>query len=155
MFASGKDTEYYDKLTDNWQQASICKMNGNWRSIKGSQWVWIRESVTLQEAKTGTKNRFRLKLNLPIDCRDECIVRADMFLRSDYECHITVNDVRLNQDYGGASYPEPFIIDVGKNLKSGENTLYFELMSFAKPEVNDPEDNLTGLIYRLHLEYLE
>ena len=155
MFASGKDTEYYDKVTDSWQQASICKMDGNWRSIKGSQWVWIRESVTLEEAKTGTKNRFRLKLNLPSDCRGECIVRADLFLRSDYACHITINDVGLSQEYGGASYPEPFIIDVEKYFKSGENTIYFELLSFAKPEVNDPEDNLTGLIYRLHLEYRE
>jgi hypothetical protein len=28
-------------------------------------------------------------------------------------------------------------------------------MSFAKPDAKIPEDNLTGLIYRLHLEYRE
>ena len=155
MFASGKNTEYYDKVTDSWQQASICKMGGNWRSIKGSQWVWIRESATLEEAKTGTKNRFRLKLNLPSDCRGECIVRADLFLRSSDGCRLNINDVGLNQDYGGATYPEPFIVDVGKYLKPGGNTIYFELMSFSKPDAKNPEDNLNGLIYRLHLEYRE
>ena len=79
---------------------------------------WVRESVTLEEAKTGTKNRFRLKINLPADCRDECIVRADLFLRSNDECRININDAGLNQDFGGASYPDPFIVDVGKYLKS-------------------------------------
>jgi len=28
-------------------------------------------------------------------------------------------------------------------------------MSFAKPDAKSPEENLTGLIYRLHLEYRE
>ena len=37
------------------------KVNKNWRSIKGSQWVWVAESATLEEMKTGTKKRFRLK----------------------------------------------------------------------------------------------
>lgn len=155
MATSGPDIEYYDKAAENWRKASICKMDGNWRSIKGAQWIWVRESVTLEEAKTGTKNRFRVVLDLPKACCGECIVRADLFLRSDDECHITINDVALNQEYGGASYPEPFIIDVGKYLNGGENTIYFELMSFAKPDAKAPEDNLTGLIYRLHLEYRE
>ena len=155
LFTSGTDSEYYDKATDRWQKASICKMDGNWRSIKGSQWVWVRESVTLEEAKTGTKNQFLLKINLPMDCRGECIVRADLFLRSDDECHIKINDVGLTQGYGGASYPEPFIVDIGKHLKSGENKIFFELMSFAKPDSQEPESNLTGLIYRLHLEYTD
>ena len=155
MFTSGPETEFYDKSTDSWQNVSICKMDESWRSIKGSQWVWVRESVTLEEAKTGTKNRFRLKINLPEDCHGECIVRADLFLRSNNECRIKINDVGLNQDYGGASYPEPFIVDVGKYLNSGKNMIYFELMSFAKPDAKEPEQNLTGLIYRLHLEYRE
>jgi len=155
MSTSGDDTEYYDRSTEKWQTASICKMDEHWRCIKGSLWVWVHETVTLEEAKTGTKNRFRLKIDLPTNCRGECIVRADLFVRADDECHITINGVGLNQDYGGASYPEPFIIDVEKYLKGGENTIYFELMSFAKPNAKIPEDNLTGLIYRLHLEYRE
>jgi len=155
MFTSGANTEYYEKATDSWEKASICKMNKNWRSIKGSQWVWVAESATLEEMKTGTKKRFRLKLNLPIDCRGECIVRADLFLRSSDECRLSINDVSMNQAYGGASYPEPFIIDVGSYLKGGENEIYFELISFASPDVEETQDSLAGLIYRLHLEYRE
>ena len=155
MFTSGVNTEYYEKGTDSWQKASICKMNKNWRSIKGSQWVWVSEAATLEEVKTGTKKRFRLMLNLPSDCRDERVVRADLFLRSNDECRININGASINQGYGGASYPDPFIVGIGRYLKGGENVIYFELISFAKPDTKEVEDNLTGLIYRLHLEYKE
>ena len=155
MATSGPETDYFNQETEVWQEASICKMNADWRSIKGAQWIWAREELSLEEAKTGTKNRFRVKFDLPINCQGDCIVRADLFLRADDECRITINDVGLNQEYGGASYPEPFIIDVEKYLKSGENIMQFELMSFAKPDAKFPEENLTGLIYRLHLEYRE
>jgi hypothetical protein len=155
MFTSGVETEYHDTSTKSWCPASVCQMNGNWRAIKGSQWVWVRDTPTLEEAKTGTQNRFRLKFDLPSGCEGNCVVRADLHLRSDDVCHITVNDVSLKQEYGGADYPDAFLIDVDNYLKSGENVIYFELMSFAKPSSQTPEDNLTGIIYRLHLEYRE
>ena len=82
-------------------------------------------------------------------------MRADLFLRSSDECRLNINDVSMNQVYGGASYPEPFIIDVGSYLKGGENEIYFELISFASPDVEETQDSLAGLIYRLHLEYRE
>ena len=155
MFTSGANTEYYEKTTDSWKKASICKMNKNWRSIKGSQWVWVSESAVLEEIKTGTKKRFRLKINLPSDSGGEHIVRADLFLRSSDECRLNINDFSMNQAYGGASYPDPFIVDIGRYLKSGENKIYFELMSFARPDAEEVQDSLAGLIYRLHLEYSE
>jgi len=155
MFTSGANTEYYEKATDSWEKASICKMNKNWRSIKGSQWVWVSESAALEEIKTGTKKRFRLKISLPSDSGDEHIVRADLFLRSSDECRLNINDVSMNQAYGGASYPDPFIVDIGRYLKSGENEIYFELISFARPDAEEVQDGLAGLIYRLHLEYRE
>ena len=155
MFTSGANTEYYEKATDSWEKASICKMNKNWRSIKGSQWVWVSESAALEEIKTGTKKRFRLKISLPSDSGDEHIVRADLFLRSSDECRLNINDVSMNQAYGGASYPDPFIVDIGRYLKSGENKIYFELISFARPDAEEVQDGLAGLIYRLHLEYRE
>ena len=155
MFTSGANTEYYEKATDSWEKASICKMNKNWRSIKGSQWVWVSESAALEEIKTGTKKRFRLKISLPSDSGDEHIVRADLFLRSSDECRLNINDVSMNQAYGGASYPDPFIVDIGRYLKSGENEIYFELISFARPNAEEVQDSLAGLIYRLHLEYRE
>jgi len=155
MFTSGANTEYYEKATDSWEKASICKMNKNWRSIKGSQWIWVSESAALEEIKTGTKKRFRLKINLPSDSSGEHIVRADLFLRSSDECRLNINDVSMNQAYGGASYPDPFIVDIGKYLKSGENKIYFELISFARPDAEETQDSLAGLIYRLQLEHRE
>jgi len=155
MFTSGGNTEYYAKTTDSWEKASICKMSESWRSIKGSQWVWVAESATLEEMKTGTKKRFRLKVGLPHDSRSEHIVRADLFLRSSDECRLKINDVSMNQAYGGASYPEPFIIDIARYLKGGKNEIYFELISFARPSVEEIQDGLAGLIFRLHLEYRE
>jgi len=155
VFTSGANTEYYEKATDSWEKASICKMNKNWRSIKGSQWVWVSESAALEEIKTGTKKRFRLKINLPSDSSGEHIVRADLFLRSSDECRLKINDFSMNQAYGGASYPDPFIVDIGRYLKSGENKIYFELISFARPDAEETQDSLAGLIYRLHLEHRE
>jgi hypothetical protein len=61
----------------------------------------------------------------------------------------------MKQEYGGADYPDAFLIDVDNYLKSGENVIYFELISFANPNAQTPDDNLTGIIYRLHLEYRE
>ncbi|GJL77680.1 MAG: hypothetical protein NPINA01_06690 [Nitrospinaceae bacterium] len=152
VLTSGRETEFYDTQTESWRPASICQMDSNWLGIKGSQWVWIRESVTVEEAKTGSQNRFRVKLSVPRQ-KVESLVRAELLLRSDDACHITVNDVGLKQEYGGSDYPDPFVIDIDKYIKDGENTVSFELISFAKPDAETPEDNRTGLIYRLHIEY--
>lgn len=154
VLISGDETEFYNSQTSSWQPATICQMNDAWRSIKGSQWIWVRESVTLEEAKTGTQNQFRKKFYLPHGA-DKSIIRSDLFVRSDDICRITVNDVGLNQEYGGSDYPDPFIIDIATFIKPGENIITFELINFAKPDATSPEDNPTGLIYRIHIEYSE
>ena len=38
-------------------------------------------------------------------------------------------------------------------IHDGENTISFELISYAQPDAKDPGENPTGLIYRLHIEY--
>lgn len=152
LLFSGKDTEYYDPKADAWPPASICQLNSAWRGIKGSQWVWTRDKITLDEAKTGSQNRFRARFQLPHG-KDHAIVRAELYIRSDDACHVTVNDVSLKQEYGGAEYPDPFIIDIEKYLKEGDNTISFELINYARPDAASPEDNPAGLIYRLHVEY--
>jgi hypothetical protein len=154
VLTSGRETEFYDVQTESWRPASIAQMDPSWRGIKGSHWIWIRESVTLEEAKTGSQNKFCVNFSIPSG-KQESLIRADLLLRSDDACHITVNDVGLKQEYGGSDYPDPFIVDIDKYLKDGENTISFELISFAKPDAETPEDNRTGLIYRLHIEYRE
>lgn len=152
VLASGSETEYYDSESGTWEKASICQMGNDWRGIKGGQWVWVRETVTKEEAITGSQKKFRLQFNLPRESASS-IHRAEMLLRSDNTCHITVNDVRLLQEYGGAEYPDPFLIDIDQYVHAGDNTITFELVSYAKPDAKAPEDNPTGLIYRLHVEY--
>ena len=152
VLGSGTDTDYYDSESASWKKASICQMGSNWRGIKGGQWVWIREKVTKEEAITGSKKKLRLNFNLPCES-DRSIRRAEMLLRSDNVCHISVNDVRLSQEYGGAEYPDPFIIDIDQYMHAGNNTIIFELVSYAKPDAKVSEDNPTGIIYRLHIEY--
>ena len=152
VLASGSETEYYETSTETWNKASICQMGSGWRAIKGSQWVWIRETVTLEEAKTGSQHKFRIKFDLPIN-NLSAIRQADILLRSDDTCHISVNNVSLKQEYGGAEYPDPFLIDIDQFVQPGENTITFELISYAQPEAKDPGDNPSGLIYRLHIEY--
>ncbi len=156
VFSSGRETDFYDTQTESWRPASIAQMDPGWRTIKGSHWIWIRESATLEEAKTGSQNKFRLKFVIPPGKQESIIrARAQLLLRSDDACHITVNDVGMNQEFGGSAYPDPFIIDIEKYIKDGENTISFELICFAKPSAETPEDNRTGLIYRLHIEYRE
>lgn len=154
VLVSGKETEYYDAPTDVWKAASLCQMNSQWRALKGSQWIWTRESVTLEEAKTGAQKRFRVKFNIPLKNAGS-ILRADLFIRSDDSCRIAVNDVGLVQQYGGAEYPDPFMLDIGKHVNVGDNDIVFEVNNFAKPTATAPEDNPAGLIYRLHVEYRE
>lgn len=154
VFVSGKETEYYDTATKSWKSAVICDPLNQWRGIKGSQWVWIREQITLEEAKTGSKNKFRLQFGVP-EGKAKSVKRAELFVRSDDTCHITVNDVSLKQEYGGANFPDPFIIDFDQYLKEGINTLTFEVINYAKPDIESPEENPSGLIYRLHLEVPE
>ena len=154
VFVSGKKTEYYDSGTKSWKPAVICDPSSQWRGIKGGQWVWIREQITLEEAKTGSKNQFRLQFGVP-DGKVQSVKRAELFVRSDDTCHITVNDVSLKQEYGGAEYPDPFIIDFDQYLKEGTNTVTFEVINYANPDAEAPEDNPSGLIYRLHLEVPE
>lgn len=152
VLASGIETEYYDTESEAWNKASICQMGGGWHGIKGSQWVWVRDTVSVAEAKTGSQHKFRIKFNLPIN-NANAIRRAEILLRSDDTCHISVNNVSLRQEYGGAEYPDPFLIDIDQYVHEGENTIGFELMHYAQPDAKDPSDNPTGLIYRLHIEY--
>jgi len=154
VFVSGEETEYYDAETKNWKPAVICDPSSQWRGIKGGQWVWIREQITLEEAKTGSKNKFRLQFDVP-NGKAQSMNRAELFVRSDDTCHIAVNDVSLKQEYGGAEYPDPFIIDFDQYLKEGTNTVTFEVINYAQPDAAAPEDNPSGLIYRLHLEVPE
>ena len=153
VLGSGTDTEYYDSESNCWKKASICQMGSKWRGIKGGQWVWVRGTVTKEEAITGSKKKLRLNFNIPCENAGS-IRRAEMLLRSDNACHISVNDVRLSQEYGGAGYPDPFLIDIDQYVNTGDNTILFELVSYAKPDAKAPEDNPTGIIYRLHVEYL-
>ena len=83
------------------------------------------------------------------------ILRAELFVRCDDYCRVGVNDVGLLQKFGGAEYPDPFIIDIGNRVLPGENIIEFEVNNFAKPIATVSEDNPTGLIYRLHVEYRE
>jgi len=152
VLASGKETEYYDAADDKWLPASYCQQSSKWKGVKGSQWVWIRDMVTIEEARTGSQHRFRTQFNLP-QGKQRSIVRAEMYIRSDNSCHVTVNDVSLRQEYGGADYPDPFIVDIEKYLKEGDNIFSFELINYAKPDATAPEDNPAGLIYRIHIEY--
>ena len=152
VLASGSKTEFYDYESDAWQKASICQMGDDWRGIKGGEWIWVRDTVTKEEAITGTKKKLRLQFNIPPENADS-IRSAEMFLRSADACYISVNDVRLVQEYGGAKYPDPFLIDIDQYVQVGDNTITFELVSYAKPDAKVPEDNLVGLIYRLHVEY--
>ena len=154
LLASGEGTECYHGDSDTWRPAAICQMNGNWRALKGSYWIWKRDVLTLEEARTGNQSRFRMKFNIP-QGKEKGIVRANLFVRADNVCHITVNDVGLKQEYGGATYPDPFIIDIDQYIIGGENVILFELICFGKPDARAPEDNRTGLNYRLHLEYRE
>lgn len=152
VLSSGSKTEFYDYESDTWQKASICQMGDDWRGIKGGEWIWVRDTVTKEEAITGTKKKLRLQFNIPPENADS-IRSAEMFLRSADACYISVNDVRLVQEYGGAKYPDPFLIDIDQYVQVGDNTITFELVSYAKPDAKVPEDNLVGLIYRLHVEY--
>jgi hypothetical protein len=152
VLASGKETEYFDTETDKWLPASYCEQSSKWRGVKGSQWVWVRDMVSIEEARTGSQHQFRAQFNLPKG-KKQSIVRAEMYIRSDDTCHVTVNDVTLRQEYGGAEYPDPFIVDIEKYLKEGDNTFSFELINYAKPDASAPEDNPAGLIYRFHIQY--
>ncbi|PIR00691.1 MAG: hypothetical protein COV66_05325 [Nitrospinae bacterium CG11_big_fil_rev_8_21_14_0_20_45_15] len=152
VFASGRETECYHAESDSWKAAAICKMGPHWRSVKGSQWVWARESLNLQETQTGGRQKFRIKFDYPCE-RSDGLTRAELLVRADNECRITVNDFSLTNHFSGADYAEPFYIDVRKHIKCGANEILFELVNFAKPDAKSPEDNTAGLIYRLHIEY--
>ena len=45
------------------------------------------------------------------------------------------------------------MIDIDQYVQDGENTISFELISYARPDAKDTGENPTGLIYRLHIEY--
>ncbi len=152
ILTSGSETEYFEIDSEVWSKASICQMGSKWRAIKGSQWIWVREIISLEEAKTGSQHKFRLKFDLPVN-NSNAIRQAGILLRSDDSCHISVNNICLKQEYGGAEYPDPFLIDIGQFVQAGENTITFELISYSQPDAKDPLDNPSGLIYRLHIEY--
>jgi hypothetical protein len=154
VFTSGKATQYYDAETDSWLKASLCELNSGWRGIQGSRWVWIRDQITFEEAKTGSRHQFRMQFDVP-KSGAQSVKRAELYVRSDDTCHITVNDVSLKQEYGGSEYPNPFIIDFDQFLIEGTNTVKFEVINYAKPDIESPEENPSGLIYRLHLEVPE
>ncbi|MFQ5482512.1 MAG: hypothetical protein ACE5ER_07120, partial [Nitrospinaceae bacterium] len=154
LYASGISTEVFDKSAKAWRGAVICSLNPLWQGIKGAQWVAHREQLTLEEAITGGRQRFRRQFSLASQ-QVKALKRADLVLRADSVCHVQVNGTALKQDFGGAEFPDPFFLDISDYLVEGENSVEFEVINYAQPEVQAPEDNPLGLIYRLHLEYPE
>ncbi|QPJ60533.1 MAG: hypothetical protein G3M70_00960 [Candidatus Nitronauta litoralis] len=152
VFASGIGTEVFDNQASEWIPAVLCQLNSKWRGIKGAQWVAFRDKVTLEEAKTGGRYRFRFNFNLPNGKATE-VNRADLFVRADDTCHISINGKSLPQEFGGADFADPFLLHLGPHLKEGENSIEFEVINYARPNAQVPEDNPLGLIYRMHLEY--
>ncbi len=152
VFASGRETECYHFESDTWQNAAICKMGEHWRSVKGSQWVWVRETLSPEEVQTGGRHKFRLRFEYPCE-RSDGLTRAELLVRADDECRITVNDFSLTNNFSGADYAEPFFIDIRNHIKCGANEVHFELVNFAKHDAKSQEDDTAGLIYRLHIEY--
>ncbi len=154
VFASGTGTEVFDSATNSWKPSVLCQLNPDWRGIKGAQWIAFREIVTLEEAKTGGRHRFRQRFNMP-NGKATVATRGDLFVRADDTCHVKINGKTLRQEFGGADFADPFLLHLGPHLVEGENSLEFEVINYARPNAQVPEDNPLGLIYRLHLEYPE
>lgn len=49
--------------------------------------------------------------------------------------------------------PDPFLINIDQYVYTGDNTITFELVSYAKPDAKAQEDNPAGIVYRLHVEH--
>lgn len=69
VLSSGSKTEFYDSESDSWKKASICQMGNGWRGIKGGQWVWVRETVTKEEAIPAARKNSVCNLICPLEVR--------------------------------------------------------------------------------------
>ena len=154
VFSSGPKTQVLDTASGQWRPAVLCQLSQRWQGIKGAQWVGFREQVTPQEAQTGGRYRFRLEFDLPVGS-PEAIKYADLYVRADDACTLTINGTALKEEVGGAEFPDPFILDVGDYLQPGANEVLFEVVNYAQPQAQAWDDNPLGLIYRLHVEFTE
>lgn len=155
VFLSGSQyDEFRETTSDPWQPAVVYAKpwRVNWREQAkdliacGAKWIWIRDRVTDDEAKKGCRVFHKRDFEVHEGFSPESS-RAEIVLCIDDEAIISVNQKQL-----GTYIHRDQKIDLTPHLKRGTNTLAMELSNHAHPQ-DTPEQNPTGVIYKLTISY--
>lgn len=152
VLVSGREDCWYDSVENKWKPAVPCTVSSQWLGIKGALWVWSKELITLEEARSGCKKKLRRCFELPLE-EGMRISEANLYLRAESVCAFEINNKEYPEKFGGSDLPHPYVIDITSYLDKGKNELIIKTTSFAKPMAQSPEENLPGVIYRLELAY--
>ena len=143
----GEGEQFID--TDGTQKnAVVLPRRRGWPSVPGAEYVWARALPSEEEARKGCTAYLIRTVRLARDPRS-----GVLSLRVDDEADVSANGAEVKRGLKG-SYRYAHRVDVTSYLKQGDNELRLAVHNYPmdRPEIR-PEDNPTGIAYRLEVSY--
>ena len=146
-FFSGTEwDQFWDGVADKWVPAKrYYPIHALWGNIEGATWIWLRECVTDEEAKTGGSVHHRRKFNVPLRPR-----RLLMNILVDDRARVKVNDREVAEVLGCM---QPQSLDLLPYTVIGWNEITMEVINARGGPPASSKTNPTGVMYRIDVEY--
>ncbi len=135
----------------DWRRAELVKpVHPRWiTDLPGTQWIAHRRQVTTEEAQQGCTYRVKKVFEIVADA-DPSSLMGTLYFRVDNVATCTINDKTVKHGKGHRNLQKAVLSDC---LKTGENTIEFQVHNNAQGARGTVEGNPTGLLYRVEFQY--
>lgn len=131
---------------DPWKLAAFVGEYWSWIQIPDAHWIWWRHWVT-PEFQTGGAVEHRREFELEKKPRQVTLMLAV----DDMARNLQVNGVSLGDKVG--VWDRVTIVDLTPHVRQGGNLLEMTVVNASGPSPASPDDNPTGLCYRIDVVY--
>jgi len=138
--------QFWDGVADKWVPAKRCyPIHASWGNIEGGTWIWLRECVTDEQAKTGGSVQLRRKFEVPLKPR-----RVIMKVLVDDRAKVSLNGSEIAEVEG---FTQPQLLDLLRYTVIGWNEITMEVTNTPRGPQATSGTNPTGVMYRIDVEY--
>ncbi|MGB5933247.1 MAG: hypothetical protein WBH57_09305 [Anaerolineae bacterium] len=143
IFPSGtKYDQFWDGNADEWIAAKrYHPIHPLWGNIEGATWIWLRQCVTDEEAKTGGSVYLRRTFTVPFEPR-----RVIMKILVDDYAKVNVNGREVAEVLGCM---QPQSLDLLPYMIVGGNEITMEVINVPGGPQATSSTNPTGVMYRI------
>ena len=148
-FVSGTEADMFRRAgtDDPYEPAAIEPHYWAWTRIPGAKWIWWRHWVT-PEFQTGGAVEHKRDFELEEQPQQVTL----MFAVDDKVRDLRINETQLADDEVGSLH-KATVTDLTPHVRQGRNELAMTVVNVHAPSPTSPDDNPTGLCYRIDVSY--